>query len=277
MFFPFSVRMFTAATLLAAACCPARATGASEVAVTGADAPAMAIVHVPYIRDPVDKSYRKMIKGMDRFERDHALAPRAALRFRLLPRLPQSDMRDIHLRVAGDNVSLPVAIAADNSFVLPRDAQAVREDAAVVADRKTSTMTWRAWVQTPGLPPGARRLGDLRLECRVGMDAGLISNTSPIFGWLTDALTNTDQVCTSADGNYLFFADQPIFSVTVRHGERSMVLPFAMLYAGGQQTRESLPYCDCQVLLDRSYYAPLWDSRWPDDSLIEFEYMTAAP
>ena len=267
--------MMTTAALLIVASVPARAVAAADL--PGAEAPVVATVRVPYIRDPVDKSYRKMIKGVDRFEREHALAPQGVLRFRLLPRLPQSDMRSIHLRVAGDNISLPVPISPDNSFVLPRDAQALREDAAVVADRKTSSMTWRAWIQTPGLPAGARRLGDLRLECRVGMDAGLISNTSPIFGWLTDALTNTEQVCTSADGNYLFFADRPIFSVTVRHGERSMVLPFAMLYAGGQQTRDSLPFCDCQVLLDRSYYAPLWDSSWPDDSLIEFEYMTEAP
>ena len=48
-----------------------------------------ATVRVQSTRDPVDKSYRKMIKGMERFERAHALAPTAPLRFQLLPRLPQ--------------------------------------------------------------------------------------------------------------------------------------------------------------------------------------------
>jgi hypothetical protein len=39
-----------------------------------------------------------------------------------------------------------------------------------------------------------------------------------------------------------------------------------------------LRFCDCQVLLDRTYYAPIWDKSWPDDTLVEFEYMTdAAP
>ncbi|MGZ8291438.1 MAG: hypothetical protein ACXWVG_00205 [Telluria sp.] len=260
---PFPVLVLAAATVLPfASLCHAQAPTEP-----------IATVHVPYVRDPVDKSYRKMIKGMDRFERERALAPAAVLRFRLLPRLPNADMGGITLRIAGDRLTLPVALAADNSFTLPRNEQAVREDAAVVANRKSTAMTWRAWVHTPGLPAGTRRLGDLRLECRVGMDSGLISNTSPMFAWLTNALTDTDKICTTDDGNYLFFADRPVFSVTLRHGARSEVLPFKLLYAGGNETPESLPYCDCQVLLDRSYYAPIWDQSWPDDTLVEFEYM----
>ncbi len=256
---------------------PAQAAGALPAAPPTTEPSAIATVRVPYVRDPVDKSYRKMVQGMDRFERERALAPLATLRFRLLPRLPNASMQGMSLRIAGDTVSLPVPIAPDLSFVLPRHAEALREDAAVVADRKTDSMTWRAWVETPGLAPGTRRLGDLRLECRVGMDAGLISNSSPMFGWLSNMLSNTDEVCNTADGNYLFFAERPIFSVTVRHGARSMVLPFSMLYAGGLYTPSMLPYCDCQVLLDRSYYAPLWQREWPDDSVLEFDYMTEAP
>jgi hypothetical protein len=233
-------------------------------------------VTVAYVRDPVDKSYRKMIAGMARFDKERHYAPQASLRFRLLPRLPGARMDGITLRVAGDGVSLPLALAPDNSFVLPRSEQALREDAAVVANRKSTSMTWRAWVQTPGLPPNTRRLGDLRLECRVGMESGLISNASPIFGWLSDALTSPEQVCGQADGNYLFFAERPLFNVRLRHGARSEDLPFAMLYAGGSQTRESLPFCDCQVLLERSYYAPLWDASWPDDTLVEFDDMQDA-
>ncbi len=255
-----------APALLAAMLLPAHSPAQSS------DAP-IQTVHVPYVRDPVDKSYRKMIKGMDRFERERALAPNASLRFRLLPRLPDSRLEGVTLRVAGDTLSLPLPIAPDYSFVLPRNAQALREDAAVVASRKSDSMTWRAWVQSPGMAPGTRRLGDLRLECKVGMDAGLVSNTSPMFAWLSDLLTDTDKICNNADGNYLFFAERPIFSVTLRHGERRETLPFKMLYAGGEQTAESLPFCDCQVLLDRSFYAPIWDRSWSDDTLVEFDYM----
>jgi hypothetical protein len=236
-------------------------------------ASAPATVKITHTRDPVDKSYRKMIAGMERFERDHALAPQATLRFHLLPRVPSVDMHGITLRVLGDHIALPVEVASDNTFVLPRNEQALREDADVVANRKTTSMTWRALVTTSGLPPGTRRLGDLRLECRVGVEAGLVSNSSPLFGWIDKALTTPDSVCDSPDGNFLFFSERPLFSVTLHAGTRTEVLPFRLLYAGGEQTRDMLPYCDCQVLLDRTYYAPIWDHSWPDDTLVTFEAM----
>jgi hypothetical protein len=234
-------------------------------------------ITVTSTRDPVDKSYRKMMRGMERFEREHALAPQATLRFRLLPRSPNVNMQGITLKVVGDHISVPVPVLDDNSFVLPRNEQALREDAAVIANRKTTSMTWRAVVMTPGLPPGTRRLGDLRLECLVGMEAGLVSNSSPLFGWISNALTSPEQVCNNADGNFLFFSERPLFSVTLQAGPRSEILPFHMLYAGGEQTRDMLPFCDCQVLLDRTYYAPIWDRSWPDDTLVSFETMQDPP
>jgi hypothetical protein len=223
--------------MAAAASLPAHAAGQSTVTVKST-------------RDPVDKSYRKMIRGMERFERERALAL---------------------------EVSVPVPVDDNNFFVLPRNAQALQEDAAVLASRKTASMTWRARIETPGVPAGMRRLGDLRLECRVGKEAGLVSNSSPLFGWISDALDSPEGVCTSPDGNYLFFAERPIFAVTLRNGERSETLPFSMLYAGGDQTPDMLPFCDCQVLLDRTYYVPLWDASWPDDTLVEFTYMVDTP
>jgi hypothetical protein len=262
--------------LLAVLSCawPAMATAQQTDVQAG---PKPQTVTVTSTRDPVDKSYRKMIRGMERFEREHALAPGAVLRFHLLPRTPGVNMRGITLRVLGDHIALPVQVAEDNTFVLPRNAQALDEDAAVVANRKTTSMTWRAQVTTPGLPSGVRHLGDLRLECLVGMEAGLVSNSSPLFGWISDALTSPEQVCNSPDGNFLFFTERPIFSVILRAGERTEVLPFRMLYAGGEQTRDMLPFCDCQSLLDRTYYAPIWDRSWPDDTLVSFEYMDDPP
>lgn len=61
-------------------------------------------------------------------------------------------------------------------------------------------------------------------------------------------------------------------------GNRREVLPVDKLYAGISHDRgmaNDLGYCDCQVLLDRTYYAPLADRSWPDDTLIVLEYMDA--
>jgi hypothetical protein len=244
-----------------------------DARAASAEQDAAAVVVIRNTRDPVDKSYRKMVRGMESFERHHALAPQADLRFRLLPRQPGVAMHGIVLKIVGDTIALPVPLAPDNSFTLPRNEQALREDAALVANRRTTSMTWRTLVTTPGLPPGTRRLGDLRLECLAGMDSGLISNDPAIIAWLSQLLYDSEKVCSTPDGNYLFFADRPLFGVTLHDGARREALPFKLLYAGGEQTAESLRYCDCQVLLDRSYYAPLWDKSWSDDTLLEFDYM----
>ncbi|UGQ46929.1 outer membrane protein assembly factor BamE [Massilia endophytica] len=230
-------------------------------------------VTVTTTRDPVDKSYRKMLKGMDRFESERSHAPGATLRFRLLPRLPGVRMEGIEMKVVGDTVTLPVPVAPDNSFTLERNAQAQREDAALVANRRTDSMTWRADVRSPGVPAGMRRLGDLRTECRVGIEAGLVSNNAHLFRWLSDLFTNPDAVCRDPQGNYLFFAERPLFAVRLHAGERHATLPFRYQYAGGTLPRADLPFCDCQVLLDRTYHAPIWDAGWPDDTLLEFEHM----
>ena len=63
----------------------------------------------------------------------------------------------------------------------------------------------------------------------------------------------------------------------LRAGSRVEELPFKMLWHGGEKTPADLPYCDCQVLLDRTYFAPIWDTSWPDDTMVEFEYMADAP
>jgi hypothetical protein len=227
-------------------------------------------------RDPVNKSYRKMLKGMDLFEKMHGMAPGASLRFKLLPRLPGTKMDGIVVEIIGDTVTVPVAMAADRTFTLVRDQQAMDENAAVMPNRKASSMTWRTEIRTPGLPPNTRRLGDLRLECHVGMEAGLISNSLPVFGRIADFLQKMLDFCNASDVPYLFFSERPLFSVTMVAGARREILPVDELYAGvsvGRTTKADLAYCDCQVLLDRTYFLPLGDKSWPDDTLIEYEFM----
>ena len=59
-------------------------------------------------------------------------------------------------------------------------------------------------------------------------------------------------------------------------GQRREILAIDKLYAGASddpQLADDLPYCDCEVLVDRTYVLPLGDRSWPDDTLVEFEYM----
>jgi hypothetical protein len=231
-------------------------------------------------RDPVEKSYRKMVQGMDTFERLRAaMAPGSSLRFRLLPRKPGTDMDHILLEVIGSTVHYEVPIAPDHTFVLERNLRALQEDAAVSPNRKRLSMTWRTEIRTPGWPAGSRRLGDLRLECRVGLEAELVSNSNPIAriaNLFTDPLT----YCNRVDAKYLYFAERPLFSVTLVDGARRETLPIDQLYAMASDDPDlasDLPYCDCEMLVDRTYFLPLGDKRWPDDTRVEFEYMDERP
>lgn len=249
---------------------------AAATLLADASAQALPRVEVPSTRSPVDKSYRKMLQGMELFARQQALAPQATLRFRLLPRQPGIAMDGVRLKIVGDTASMAVPVGADHSFTLLRDEKLWREDSAVLANRKTLSMTWRAEVRSAGVPQGMRRLGDLRLECLVGMEAGLVSNNAHLFAWLDEFLRSPERVCSDPNGNYLFFAERPLFAITLQHGERRATLPFQALYAGNPPAAE-LPYCDCQMLLERSFFAPVWDRSWPDDTLLSFEYMDDPP
>ncbi len=227
--------------------------------------------------DPVEKSYRKMIRGMDLFEQERGLrAPGAVLRFKLLPRRPDTDLQRIEMEVVGTTVDFQVPIAPDQTFTLVRNQKAYDENAQVSPNRRAQSMTWRSEIKTPGLPPGTRRLGDLRMECRVGMEAGLISNRSNIVGRMVKALLDTPAYCDRQVPLYLFFAERPLFSVALVAGPRLEILPIDMLYAAASddpKLKDELPYCDCEVLVDRTYVLPLGDRSWPDDTRVEFEYM----
>ena len=227
-------------------------------------------------RDPVEKSYRKMVRGMDLFNAERSMSPNGVLRFKLLPRRPDTDMKSIEMEVIGSTVAFPVAVLPNDTFILERNAKAIDENAQVIPNRKAQSMTWRSDIRTPGLPEDTRRLGDLRLECRVGMEAGLISNSSNIIGRMTQAVMDTPAYCDRKAPLYLFFADRPLFSVTMVSGTRREQLSIDKLYASASddpRLKTDLPYCDCEVLIDRTYVLPLGDRSWPDDTLVAFEYM----
>jgi hypothetical protein len=234
-------------------------------------------VVVTALRNPVAKSYRRMVAGMELFEKRRHLAPAATLRFKLLPRNRQTNMEGVRLAIESDSAAISLELSSDKTFTLPRNAGALKEDASVMPNRKAGTMTWRAEIRTPDLPPGTRRLGDLRLECEVGMEARLISNYRPLlFGLLDPLLREGPEYCHRPAPRYLFFADRPLWSVTLVSGARREVLSVDRLYGGASRDpdwKEDLPYCDCEVLMDRAYFLPLGDTSWPDDTLVHFDYM----
>lgn len=231
-----------------------------------------ASVTISSTRNPVDKSYRAMVDGVKLFEARQHLHPGATLRFKLLPRQYDTKMDGIMMKIVGDSFSIPVALAADQTFTIPVNQKALDEDASVNTNRVAGSMTWRVEIRTPNLPKNTRRLGDLRMECEVGLEANLTS-----YGKILNELFRSSNGCAPTTGRsgYLFFADSPIFNVTLNHNGRRESLAINYLYAdlSSAATKPDFSDKDCAVLLDRTYFLPLGDKSWPDDTLVEFEYM----
>ncbi|MFZ6818433.1 hypothetical protein [Undibacterium sp. Ji22W] len=124
-------------------------------------------VEISSIKNPDWKSYRVMLKGLDAFEKHHAHAPQASPQFILKPRRLDVSLSGLNLRLASDEYSRTIPLASDGSFVLPRDEQAVSQQAELMINRKKEMFRWWPLVQSTGVAVNHRRLGDLRLECEM--------------------------------------------------------------------------------------------------------------
>ena len=116
---------------------------------------------------PMAWRYRVLAAGQDRFDQDAPmLAPGASLAF-VLPKVEGGGNR-VQIVKAEGAVSLPMV--SPTSFKLVRDDSAAEENAEVVVNRSFASgqvIHPNVQVRSPGLAPDTRRLGDLRLACRV--------------------------------------------------------------------------------------------------------------
>lgn len=249
----------------------------SSAAVMAADgAPQMQVVQVSGMRNIDERSYPKIIKGMDLFEKLHgAMAPNAALQFELQPVRAKVSMKGLTLRIAGKEGDVPLALGANMTFTVPRLPRMLADKATVSTNRRNDSLMWRARIRTPGLPANTRRLGDLRLEWHVDYVAGLGRH------WLSPG---SELVMAAMDRPYelrglhhVFLADRPLFGVTLIQGNRRQVIGVDKLYM--TDLTAALPsfvlafWKDRDFLKDRAFDLPLSDTSWPDDTLVVIDYM----
>ncbi|MES2148766.1 MAG: hypothetical protein V4508_03140 [Pseudomonadota bacterium] len=212
-------------------------------------------VLVPGIRNPDLKRYRVMLAGLDAFDEYHTLAPAATqLRFKLRPRTgsPAADMENLALRIAGDTSSIEVAVAADGIFTLPRSETAEDKDADLVLNKKHGGYRWRPDIHSDGVPDGMRRLGDVRLECKV-----LIAIAKKEMGFATRTMINglmlTTDWCTNKEIKMPGMSTRPVVSATLVDGERRLALK---IENDGKE-----------------YLVPVSDKSYSDDALIELQFV----
>lgn len=210
------------------------------------------MVQVEGMKNPMMHSYRMISAGLDAFEEHHALAPAApTLRFRLRQnRQPVGTVsaEPISLRIVGDGSVDPVVlpVGEDGIVTIPRIGWAVEQKADLIFNRKKNQVSGMPDVRTPGLPANARRLGDLRLQCKVLV--GMLKSELNIIlrAAITTALTSADW-CGSRHLTLMTQAPGMIAEAFLSHGNRSAAIKFHEDY----------------------FDAPIANPDWPDDALIE--------
>ena len=250
----------------------AMAGGQDKPATAPAEA-GMQVVQVAGSRDVDEKRYSKIYKGFQVFEENHGLAPAATLRFRLYPRSKNASFANLRLTLSGEKIDIPVTLDDDHSFSLPMNADFAKGDVLLTTNKKEGSYAWRVDIRTQGLPPNTRRLGDLRLECRVDMKGAelrqMVRDPSIM------ALVAVSDPCTFRTFTNPFFAEHPLFNVTLVSGTRRESIASDWLYVNSASAMPDGMYelVDWRYARDRQYIPPIADSSWPDDTLLEFEFM----
>jgi hypothetical protein len=87
-------------------------------------------------------------------------------------------------------------------------------------------------------------------------------------------ITKMDDPCRTMPINMFYFADRPVFSVTLVSGSRRKVMPAAMLHgptAPMMPNQEDWTFLRERVFMVR--FKSLYEQGWPDDTLLEFDFM----
>jgi hypothetical protein len=209
-------------------------------------------VQVKGIADPEMRSYRSVAAGLDAFDAHRALAPHALLRFRMrhAEGAPANAGDGLRLRLASDDGSFQedVPIVAAGLLTVGRNQAAYDADATFILNRKNGLYTGHPEVRTAGLPDNVRRLGDLRLECRVTI--AIVKDQMPFFAKAAiNTLMLTSDWCAKKDFNYGTLAARRDARAVLRDGDRS-------------RTLETLGW---------NMMVPIGDTGWPDDALVQFD------
>jgi hypothetical protein len=215
------------------------------------------VVHVNAVKNPEMHAYRAIVAGLDMFDDAHALAPAVPrLLFEVQARngtplpapLPSA-------KLTADDFDLPLPIEADALFVVPRNQQAWDSKAELRLSRKRHEVKVTPHVRTPGLADKQRRLGDLRLECKVQI--AIVKEEIPFWAdALVDSLLLTRDWCSffkDKDRQWSVEVPAKLDSAVLHDGERTLALK----------------------VHGHAFDVPLADPLWSNDALVELEFAPA--
>jgi hypothetical protein len=213
------------------------------------------VVHVNAIKNPEMHAYRAIVAGLDMFDDQHALAPSVP---RLLFKVEARNGAPLpaplpSAKLTADDFDLPLPIeTASALFTVPRNQQAWDSKAELRLSRKRNEVKVVPWVQTPGVPENQRRLGDVRLECKVLI--AVVKEEIPFWAnALVDSLLLTRDWCGFFKNNDRQWSEQVqarLSAATLHEGERTLALK----------------------VHGREFELPLADPSWSNDAMIDLEF-----
>lgn len=238
-------------------------------------------VVINHTRHPEERSYRFLDGGRQLFESLRARVPGAVLRFRLIPLKPEVDLKQVRLRLAGETFETPIHITEDFRFELPNNDLAFKEDAVILSNYSETELRFIAEVKSPDLPENRLRLGELRVNCEVFVKTLRFREKTDIVSLSKRALLAVlSNPCLFEKPTIPFLAEHPIFKVSLSHGSRHVQLPLRSLYGQRLHPISIFGPGDLQngwlqlhPLEELSFTPPLSDTSWPDDTLIEIEFV----
>jgi hypothetical protein len=217
------------------------------------------VVTLTSAKDPLFKSYRAIWAGMEAYDKYRQFAPNAPLKFTLIRyadiNKTASDWSGVKLRIAGseNHDPIPIPIAADGTFVVPRVQSAYDDDAELILNQKKAFVGGMPEIKTPGLPPNTRRLGDLRLECQV-VQAIAKKDVNLLARAAVNTFTLGSNLCNFKSIDLGRTASDRMVSVTLVNGNQRRDVRFS----------------------GTKFFPPIQDKSVPDDALIEFVYWSQA-
>lgn len=217
------------------------------------------------------KTLAQLFKAQALFEQYRALAPTAPLLFKVYARTQADASPSLDLGLMTPQGRQPVALDAQDRFVIDPAWRELPDRTELRSRLRDGRVTWRPDIRTPGVPDGERRLGDLRLQCRVGFGSGVARGATGL-GWLLSFVVDD---CGDRDWSPSNFADRPVFAVTLVHGERRQTISERLLHGVRD---EGGPHYDWGYSLrERMFRLPLGDAGWPDDTRVVLEAMDDPP
>lgn len=212
------------------------------------------------------KTLGQLFKAQALFEKHHALAPAATLKFKVYARTQADAAPSLELGLMTPSGRQALVLDAEDRFVIDPAWRQLPERTEVRSRLADGRVTWRPDIRTPGLPESERRLGDLRLQCRVAFGSGVARGTD-FFGLFSFGFDD----CWDREWSPSNFADRPLFAVTLVHGERRLVLSERLLH--GLRDDGGPKYDWGYSLRERMFRLPMGDTSWPDDTRVVFEAM----